>query len=144
MHSFVLADASHQELPTTFIETKLHFNLFLVSSISVSDLFSLFLSFAFDVLISCALLILIHPPPSSLLDAIRMFPSMERRQRAEPNLIVCTNFHLGNKLCRQTHVFRIESQCSQFTEIEKKEEATTTSGNNAFVQTRDSLQWNSE
>lgn len=75
MHSFVLADASHQELPTTFIETKLHFNLFLVSSISVSDLFSLFLSFAFDVLISCALLILIHPPPpSSLLDAIRMFP----------------------------------------------------------------------
>lgn len=140
MHSFVLADASHQELPTTFIETKLHFNLFLVSSISVSDLFSLFLSFAFDVLISCALLILIHPPPPVCSMPFVCF----RRQRAEPNLIVCTNFHLGNKLCRQTHVFRIESQCSQFTEIEKKEEATTTSGNNAFVQTRDSLQWNSE
>lgn len=65
MHSFVLADALHQKLPTKFIETKLHFNLFLVSSISVSDLSSslfIFCSISSLYLSLVLCLIFIHFP----------------------------------------------------------------------------------
>lgn len=129
MRSFVLArHAPPGKLPTKFIETKLHFNLFLVSSISVFDLSSGSCCFFSSPLFCfrCICLSRFRSPYgfcsfffaccSSFLH--RLFASLPlfqwcsrsstERQRAELNLIVCTNFHLGNKLCRQTHVFRYE------------------------------------
>ena len=150
MHSFVLARYALPpgKLPTKFIETKLHFNLFLVSSISVFDLSSCsccFFSSSPLFCFRCICLSLSRSPYdfrsfffaccSSFLH--RLFASLPlsqwcsrsstERQRAELNLIVCTNFHLGNKLRRQTHVFRYERNIY----LEKKRRgktATTTSG----------------
>lgn len=61
---------------------------------------------------------------AAALPTVFTFISIER-QRAELNLIVCTNFHLWNKLRRQTHVFRHERNI-----YTQKKKATRKNDNN--------------